>query len=192
MINLDSYAIFRDNRKTLRETSKDDSNPNDIQYMTSSETEVVNFDLVKRHYVNKLNLSEEVATSVDAIALLEDGILFIEFKNGKVNNREIKDKARDSLLIFLEIIGENIAFSRSNVDFVVVYNLEKNPLPRQVQKGQLQDTPSRVSIADHFMGKARKEFICFDLERYERLYFRNIHTYSKKRFEEYLQALRLG
>jgi len=39
---------------------------------------------------------------------------------------------------------------------------------------------------------ARKEFICFDLERYERLYFRNIHTYSKERFEEYLQTLRLG
>lgn len=116
----------------------------------------------------------------------------IEFKNGQVNNRNIKDKARDSLLVFLEIIGENIAFSRSNIDFIVVYNLEKNPLPKQVQKGQLQETPSRVSIADHFMGKARKEFICFDLERYERLYYRNIHTYSKERFGEYLQALKLG
>ena len=95
-------------------------------------------------------------------------------------------------MVFLEIIGENIAFSRSNIDFIVVYNLEKNPLPRQVQKGQLQETPSRVSIADHFMGKSRKEFIRFDLERYERLYYRNIHTYSKEKFEEYLQALKLG
>ena len=160
--------------------------------MTSSETEVVNFDLVKRCYVNGFDLSEDTITSVDAIVPLEDRILFVEFKNGKVNNRNIKDKARDSLLVFLEIIGKNMAFSRSNIDFIVVYNLEKNPLPRQVQKGQLQDTPSRVSIADHFMGKARKEFICFDLERYERLYFRNIHTYSKERFEEYLQTLRLG
>ena len=64
MINLDSYAIFRDNRKTLRETSKDDSNPNDIQYMTSSETEVVNFDLVKRHYVNKLKATPHKKVSV--------------------------------------------------------------------------------------------------------------------------------
>lgn len=190
MINLDLYPILRDNRESLKETSKDDSDPNDIQYMTSAETEAVNFDLVKRLYVNGFGLSEEVATSVDAIVPLEDGILFVEFKNGKVNNRNIKDKARDSLLIFLEIIGENIAFSRSNIDLVVVYNLEKNPLPRQVQKGQLQETPSRVSIADHFMKKAKKEFICFDLERYERLYFRNIHTYSRERFEAYLQVLR--
>lgn len=135
MINLKLYPILLDNRKSLRETSKDDSDPNDIQYMTSSETEVVNFDLVKRHYVNGFGLSEDAITSVDAIVPLEDRILFVEFKNGQVNNRNIKDKARDSLLVFLEIIGENIAFSRSNIDFIVVYNLEKNPLPRQVQKG---------------------------------------------------------
>ena len=192
MINLELYPILLDNRESLRETSKDDSDPNDIQYMTSSETEVVNFDLVKRRYVNGFGLSEDAITSVDAIVPLEDRVLFVEFKNGQVNNRNIKDKARDSLLVFLEIIGENIAFSRSNIDFIVVYNLEKNPLPRQVQKGQLQETPSRVSIADHFMGKAGKEFIRFDLERYERLYYRNIHTYSKEKFEEYLQALKLG
>lgn len=192
MIDLESYSILQSNRVSLKETSKDDSTPNDIQYMTYSEAEVVNFDLVKRCYANKIGLSEDVATSVDAIVPSDDIILFIEFKNGKVNNRNIKDKARDSLLVFLDIIGESIAFSRSNIDFVVVYNLEKNPLPRQVQKGQMQETPSRISIADHFMGKAKKELILFDLEGYERLYFRNIHTYSKERFEEYLQTLRLA
>ena len=119
MIKLELYPILLDNRESLRETSKDDSDPNDIQYMTSSETEVVNFDLVKRHYVNGFGLSEDAITSVDAIVPLEDRILFVEFKNGQVNNRNIKDKARDSLLVFLEIIGENIAFSRSNIDFIV-------------------------------------------------------------------------
>ena len=44
MIKLELYPILLDNRESLRETSKDDSDPNDIQYMTSSETEVVNFD----------------------------------------------------------------------------------------------------------------------------------------------------
>lgn len=191
MINIELYPILWNNRELLKETSKDNSNTNHIQYMTSSETKVVNFDLVKRRYVNDLGLSEDAITSVDSIIPLEDRILFVEFKNGKVNNRNIKDKARDSLLVFLEIIGENIAFSRNNIDFIVVYNLEKNPLPSQVQKGQLQETPSRVAIADHFMGKAKKEFICFGLALYERLYFRNIHTYPKERFEGYLQVLRL-
>lgn len=192
MINLELYPFLYNNRKFLKETSKDDSNPNNIQYMTSSEIEVVNFDLVKRHYANELGLSEEVVTSIDAILPFESGILFIEFKNGKVNNRNIKDKVRDSLLIFLGIIKENITFSRENIDLVVVYNPEKNPLDKQMQNERLQETPSRVSIADHFMKKAKKELIRFDLERYEKIYFRNIHTYPKEIFEKYLQDLRLG
>ena len=31
MIDLESYNIFSQNKKTLKETSKDDSNPADIQ-----------------------------------------------------------------------------------------------------------------------------------------------------------------
>lgn len=192
MINVDLYPILNDNIESLKETSKDDSDTNNIQYMTTSEIAVVNFDLVKRSYVNGFGLSEGVATSVDAIVPMKDGILFVEFKNGKVNNRNIKDKARDSLLIFLEIIGKNITFSRSNIDFVVVYNIEKNPLPNQITKGKLQETPSRIVIADFFIKKAKKELILFDLERYEKLYFRNIHTYSKEEFEEYLETLQLS
>ena len=191
MINLELYSILQNNKASLRATSKDDSDPSSIQYMTSSETDAVNFDLVKRHYTNEFGLSEDSITSVDAIIPLRDRILFIEFKNGKVNNRNIKDKARDSLLVFLDIIGKNTAFSRTNIDFIVVYNLEKNPLSKQVQNGQLQETPSRISIADHFMEKAGSEFIRFDLERYKKLSFRNIHTYSKERFEKYLQLLRV-
>ena len=59
MIDLNSYEIFSESRQSLKETSKDDSNSQDIQYMTSSEMEVINFDLVKRKYANTLDLSEE-------------------------------------------------------------------------------------------------------------------------------------
>lgn len=188
MIDLSSYPILNDRKSTLKETSKDDSDINDIHYMTSSVLDAVNFDLVKRCYVNELGLSEDVATSVDAIVSFADRISFVEFKNGRVNNRNIKDKARDSLLIFLEIIRKNIAYSRKYIDFIVVYNLEKNPFPNQAKKNCLQDTPSRISIADHFMEKARKELIRFDLERYEKLYFRKVHTYSAEKYEKYLQT----
>ena len=74
----------------------------------------------------------------------------------------------------------------------MVYNIEKNPLPNQITKGKLQETPSRIVIADFFIKKAKKELILFDLERYEKLYFRNIHTYSKEEFEEYLETLQLS
>jgi len=189
MIDLNSYEIFSESRQSLKETSKDDSNSPDIQYMTTSEMEVINFDLVKRKYANALDLSEESATSVDAILPFRDGIIFLEFKNGIVNNRNIKDKARDSLLIFLGIIKKSIEYSRRYIDFVVVYNAEKNPLSSQEKKRRLQETPSRVSIATCLMKKAGEEFIRFDLERYKTLYYRNIHTYTKDNFDRYLLSL---
>lgn len=80
MINLELYSILQNNKASLRATSKDDSDPSSIQYMTSSETDAVNFDLVKRHYTNEFGLSEDSITSVDAIIPLRDRILFIEFK----------------------------------------------------------------------------------------------------------------
>lgn len=189
MIDLNSYEIFSESRQSLKETSKDDSNSQDIQYMTTSEMEVINFDLVKRKYANALDLSEESATSVDAILPFRDGIIFLEFKNGIVNNRNIKDKARDSLLIFLGIIKKSIEYSRRYIDFVVVYNAEKNPVSSQKKERRLQETPSRVSIATCLMNKAGEEFIRFDLERYKTLYYRNIHTYTKDNFDRYLLSL---
>lgn len=187
MLELDSYPIFAENKNTLKETSKDDSDGSDIQYMTEVEWEVVNFDLVKRHYVNTLGLSENNAASVDAVIQFEDHCAFVEFKNGKVNNRNVKDKARDSLLIFSGITGKTISYTRENLDFIVVYNLEKNPLPNQLKKGVLQESPSRIAIGNYFAEKAHENYILFDLERYEKLYFRKVRTYSKEQFEEYLK-----
>ena len=33
----------------------------------------------------------------------------------------------------------------------------------------------------------KKEFIRFDLEKFKKLYFYDVHTYSKEEFEEYLK-----
>ncbi len=97
-------------------------------------------------------------------------------------------KIRDSLLIFNDITGKNIAYTREKVELVVVYNCEKNPLPNQLKKGKTQESPSRTAISDYFTAKGQKELILFDLERYENLYFGRVHTYSPERFEAYLNG----
>lgn len=188
MMNLDTFPIFAENKTTLMQASMDDSDREHVQYMTRSDLKAVDFDWVKRLYANRLKLSEESATSVDAIVQFEDHIDFIEFKNGKVNNRNIKDKARDSLLIFLDITGRTLNYARNRVDYIVVYNPQRNPPPNQLKKEALQDSPSRISIANHFSKKAGTPLILFDLEKYQTLYFRKVRTYSKEEFEEYLQA----
>lgn len=176
MIHLDEYEIFRQNKTTLKETSKDDEHH---EYMVESEFPVYNFDMVKRQYANGLGLSEEVAASVDAVVQNQETISFIEFKNGKVNNQNINGKIRDSLLIFCDITESNISYTRENVDFYVVYNEEKNPDPNH----------SRNTIAAYFMGKGNEEYIRFGLEKYRHMYFREVHTYKKEEFVRRLKAI---
>ena len=129
MKKLCEYAVFGSHRSTLKEDSIDNSEPGHICYMTESERETINFDGVKTEYLNQRGLSEENAKSVDSL-LEKDGILYmIEFKNGNMKSEKsrVKIKIRDSLLIFCDIVKENISFTRENMDFILVYNEEKNP-----------------------------------------------------------------
>lgn len=185
-MNLNDYTLFRDNKTTLKETSKDDSDKMNVQYLTESNLSVVDFDRVKTCYANQYGCSEEAVASVDALTVWKNQIAFVEFKNGKVNNRNIKDKLRDSLLIFGDITGSTVLTARENAVFIVVYNQEKNPLPNQQKKEKTQDSVSRNKIGDYIAGKANKELILFDLERYMGLYFREVHAYTQEQFADYL------
>ena len=190
MINLDDYDIFKNNKDSLKELSKDDSDPAHIVYMTESTVIAVDFDEVKRLYVNALGISEDNAYSVDGISHTDNAISFIEFKNGKVNNRNVKDKIRDSLLIFCDITNTDISYTRQNAEFVLVYNEDKNPLPNQYKKDIVQPSASRTFISKRLAQMGKQEFILFDLERYKKLYFKDVHTYSQEEFEEYVLKLR--
>lgn len=191
MIDWKDYKIFSDNLSNLKEISKDDSDKENIDYMTDSLKEAVNFDAVKTEYTNGLNLSEENATSVDGIFEMSNHLIFIEFKNGNMKNqkRSVKDKIRDSLLIFCDITGKQVKDTREWLEFILVYNVEKNPMPHQVTKEEteVQESVSRTNIAKYFSSKAKKEFIRFDLEKFKDLYFYDVHTYSKEEFAEYLE-----
>ena len=163
MMEYNLYETFREHISTLKECSKDHSDPDCIKFMTESQLEAINFDTVKTKYANDLVLSEECAASVDALLETDENIAFVEFKNGKVNNRNIKDKIRDSLLLFCDLTKQTISDTRKNLDFIVVYNEEKNPLPNQFKKQAVSDAPSRIAIGKYFLGKGNEELIRFDL-----------------------------
>ena len=67
-------------------------------------------------------------------------------------------------------------------------NEEKNLLPNQYKK----QTPSRTEISRYFLGKGNQELILFDLERYQHLYFREVHTYTKEQFGNYIEKTLSG
>ena len=192
MVNLNKYTIFTDHIKSLKEISADDADQNNIVYMTESSLKAVDFDAVKDAYQHNLKLEGEHARSVDAVITTDNSIVFIEFKNGDMKNQKapVKEKLRDSLLIFGGITGTDINFDRENVDFVLVYNEDKNPLPNQFTKGMVQSSPSLTFIAKHIAQRGKEEFVLFDLDRFKHLYFREVHTYTVTEFENYLTKLK--
>lgn len=176
-INDDSF------KSTLKEASKDNSDKDNIVFMTESDLEVISFDAIKTKYANALNLSEDVAHSVDALLVkeqnLDNDIFFIEFKNGKVDGkikRNIANKVRDSLLIYNDIQTVSISDLRKHAVLILVYNESKNI------EGHHRDY-----IAQSVMSFAKEELIRFDLERFKHLYFREVHTYTENQFEEFLK-----
>ena len=192
MINLDDHDLFRDNKNTLKELSKDD--PRDgvtvPKYMTESALNAVDFDMVKRRYTNAHGHSENHANSVDAISHTDDEVVFIEFKNGNVVNREIRDKIRDSLLMFCDITETTVSYTRQYVDFMLVYNEDNHPLPNQMTKGLVQNSPARLSIAQKLAKLGKQDFIRFELGRFKGLYFKNVHTYTQEQFEAFIPTLK--
>lgn len=172
----------KDFKSTLKELSIDNSNKDDIKYMTESKLQAINFDLVKRKYANNLDLSEEKANSVDAIIIENRNLeCLIEFKNGKIDSktkRNIRDKIRDSLLIYSDIALKNISYTRANTIFILVYNEEKNGRGKSLDK-----------LTSHLMNKAKTEEIRFDLKKFEDLYFKEVHTYTEKQFDNFLKEI---
>lgn len=173
MINLDDYTEFKNNKKPLKELSEDSDNK---KYMSESSYEGIDFDTVKDEYIKKIGRNKGIKSND---ALLEDPetekLVFIEFKNGKIKKPEIKtalkEKIFDSMAIFLHIINENIGFSRENMEYVLVYNEEKNPTSFGVIQSQI-------------LQPAKEEIIRFGLDKFKNYFFKDVHTYTKDEFNE--------
>ena len=188
MINVQNYIEFKDCMSTLKESSKDDNDKNNIRYMINDTRDVVDFDMVKTKYANKLGLSEEVAKSADALYDGKNKDIFIEFKNGNMANQKsaVRDKVRNSLLLFGDITGRSISYTRNSAEFVLVYNEKKNTDIKRVKKSSVQNSESRDKIAGVVHRYAKEEFVRFGMEIFKGLFFRDVHTYTVKEFSEYL------
>jgi len=185
MTSLNNIEIFTNNKATLKETSKSNHNGS-ATYMTESILNVVNFDAVKLEYVRDLSVFETPASN-DALFFDNfDNCYFIEFKSGYIDRKktfEIRLKIFDSLLIFTDIVGSGVSFTRNKMSYILVYNEGKNPLPEGMACG-MQVSLSRESIAKYIIERrAKKKYIRFNLERFEGLYFKDVYTYTEDDFE---------
>ena len=178
MINLNDYSIFKNSIRTLKETSYDNINN---EYMTESDIKVVNFDIAKDKYIAEHHLSNTSVHSVDALSCSNDSIVMIEFKNGSIENSNIRWKILESLLIFCDITNKNITYTRDTVEFVLVYN-ENNYKSNNVYVV--------IDGATAYLSKlAKTKNIKFGIDKYYSTLFKNAYTMSSKEFDIYKKNL---
>jgi len=156
--------------------------------MTESLCEVINFDAVKNDYTKELKLVENPKSN-DALFLAEDGRwTFIEFKNGFMDNQkkfDVRKKVFDSLLMFSDIVGKGISYTRTEVDYILVYNEAKNPNAEEGdKKTHVSESPARDNIAKTLMGKAHQTYIKYGLEIFKNYCFKDVYTYTEQEFTE--------
>ena len=179
-----NIPIFKDNMTTFKETSydKDGKEP---RYMTNSEIQVINFDKVKNWYIKDMFLSSTPCSN-DALYIGKDNkIFFVEFKNGDLEKNKkmvfnVYNKIYDSLLIFNDIVHQNISFCRENLYFILVYNESKNSYEECETK---QEDSPKAMISKFIHNKAKKKFVRFGLDKFEKIYFKEVFTYTESEFE---------
>lgn len=177
---IEEYEILNSNITSLKETSKDDANN---QYMTESLIDVIDFDKVKNRYLGIIKFNKSVTPcSNDALYKYPDNEnwAFIEFKNGQnIKNYNLYQKIYDSTIIFTDIIQKTVAYTRTNVDYILVYNAPPIEPTLKIKKSSSFD-----AISEKFLGFAGREIIKFNLDSFEGYIYRRVHTYTIEQFEE--------
>lgn len=192
--------IFKENKKSLCEVSLDDSDKNNPVYMVGIDEDiskdiVIDFDDVKTAFCKKFHKSYKAFKSADALLYSEvkNKLIFVEFKNGKV--KEVKEKLKDSLLIFSNIVDVDLKFCRKYLEYIVVYNYEKNKqyVKQEKDKCRKEEQNKSQSFSEEYMEGfvkslfrlAKDEIILWDLKLMKDICVSEVHTYTVDEFIKY-------
>ena len=185
--------IYKTCKDTLKKTSLDD-NGTTKEYMTESDLSVINFDKVKVRYVRDHNYTGSIS-SVDALLEIDDNnFAFIEFKNGKLDKKkqfELRQKVYDSIIIFNDIFDSDIEYLRKHAAFILVYNEVKNEDKDEEipENEQVRENIHFQDFANHMASLCNKNRIRFELKYLKKYCFKNVYTFSRTEFEDFIVNL---
>ena len=178
-----NHIFFKNCYTPLNESSYDTSNS---QYLTTSTINSINYDKVTQYYC-KNHKFECTMNSVDAIIKNSNGqLVFIEFKNGDIDKKnifEIKQKILFSILSFCDITKSDISNFRENNIFILVYNSQKDMI--FLDKENESQSYHRIGLS--FMRYANLDYKRFGFNIYRGSCFKEIYTFNEKEFDNYLK-----
>lgn len=201
MESLFDISVLNECLSTLDKCSYDSENK---VFMTKDSRSAVNFDKAKAVHVQSLGLAvDSYPNSNDALICKTDGkYVFIEFKNGRIIRNKgngatakaeiqykLMEKCYDSVLLLSDIIKKDISWMRENIEYVLVYNEQKNAFspsdPDSVE-------PSLKVISDNVFAQAGMEKVLFGIGKFRKFIFNDVHTYTEKEFEDFLHRISDG
>ena len=192
VISFDDYPILRNNVSTLKETSIDKHDINNIKYMTYSERIAVNFDGVKEEYIKNLTLSE-IPKSNDALFLSKNNkLIFVEFKDGFMDTTKkfsVRKKIYDSVIILTDIFNIGISKLKGKMEYILVYNETINSNEKEIlekKQSLVQHSEAFDLFAKSVSKMANTEYVCFGIKIFENYCFSKVHTYTEAEFEDFL------
>lgn len=96
---------------------------------------------------------------------------------------DVRKKVFDSLLILTDIIQKGISYTRIHMDYILVYNEDKNKDVVTEPKTRVQSSGARDQIAKGFMNLGHANYIKYGLEIFKNYCFLNVYTYTEEEFE---------
>ncbi|MDD4297949.1 MAG: AAA family ATPase [Ruminiclostridium sp.] len=96
---------------------------------------------------------------------------------------DVRRKVFDSVLIFTDIVGQGISSTRSHMDYILVYNEDKNIDADVDTAVTVQSSGARDEIKKSFMELGESNYIKYGLEMFKNYCFNNVYTYTKEEFE---------
>jgi hypothetical protein len=184
---------------TLKNTSKDDRNRQQIQYMTEATNEVIDFDEVKNQYVSTYGLLGEVKSNDALFNDTNGNIVFVEFKNGFLDDRTVfgvKNKIYDSILVLLDILSLKIADFRQQEHYILVYNADANMENKNLLDNHDYANKAKDNIVPDYkelepltvplFKLSGMKMVKFGVNMFKKYCFNEVYTFSKEEFQEYV------
>lgn len=176
-----NQELFNKNIRSLKDISLDKSND---QYMVKLPNKAIDFDNFKKDYCRKINSHQNNTSSADALFYHQDKLLMVEFKNGQLAKMRhsdlemmLKNKMLHSLLMFCDVTGTTISFTRKNLVFILVYNEEKNKIFKN-------------KIRKHISSKAKTHIVRFGLDKFPEFFYNDVQTLTAEQFVSYINRKR--
>ena len=100
------------------------------------------------------------------------------------------------MLIMNDITKVSISYSRHNMIYILVYNNEVNLktkdeqlLAKQNDKKAVSSSYEYKAIVKQFSKYSKEEYVCFGLNIFKNYIFKDVHTYDKDEFNQYINTL---